>query len=36
MKSPNEALGLGILAICVNLVLMLVKIGVGVLGNSYA
>jgi cation diffusion facilitator family transporter len=36
MRSPNEALGLGILAICVNVVLMLVKIGVGLLGNSYA
>ncbi len=36
MKSPHEVLGLGILAICVNLVLMLVKIGAGVLGNSYA
>lgn len=36
MRSPNETLGLGILAICINLVLMLVKIGVGLLGNSYA
>jgi cation diffusion facilitator family transporter len=36
MQSPNETLGLGILAICINLVLMLVKIGVGLIGNSYA
>lgn len=36
MRSPNEALGLGILAICINIVLMLVKISVGLLGNSYA
>ena len=36
MRSPNEVLGLGILAICINVVLMLVKIGVGLLGNSYA
>lgn len=36
MRSTNEVLGLGILAICINVVLMLVKIGVGILGNSYA
>ena len=36
MRSTNEVLGLGILAICINVVLMLVKIGVGVIGNSYA
>ncbi len=33
---PDEILGTGILAICVNIVLMLVKIAVGLLGNSYA
>lgn len=36
MRSPAETLGLGILSICVNIVLMLVKIGVGLIGNSYA
>jgi len=36
VRSPNETLALGILAICVNIALMLVKIGVGVVGNSYA
>ena len=36
MRSPHDVLGLGILAICINVVLMLVKIGVGLLGNSYA
>ena len=36
MRSASEALRLGILAICINLALMLVKIGVGVIGNSYA
>jgi cation diffusion facilitator family transporter len=36
MRSASESLGLGILAICINLSLMLVKIGVGVIGNSYA
>ena len=36
MRSPNDILGLGILAICINAALMLVKIGVGLLGNSYA
>jgi cation diffusion facilitator family transporter len=36
LRSPNETLALGILAICVNIALMLVKIGVGVVGNSYA
>lgn len=36
MRPTNEVLGLGILAICINVVLMLVKIGVGILGNSYA
>jgi cation diffusion facilitator family transporter len=36
MRSPNDILGLGILAICINVALMLVKIGVGLLGNSYA
>lgn len=36
MQSPAETLGLGILSVCVNIVLMLVKIGVGLIGNSYA
>jgi len=36
MRAPNDVLGLGILAICINVVLMLVKIGVGIAGNSYA
>jgi hypothetical protein len=36
MRSASEALSLGILALCINLALMLVKIGVGVIGNSYA
>jgi cation diffusion facilitator family transporter len=36
MRSPTDILGLGILAICINVALMLVKIGVGLLGNSYA
>src|SRR4029077_15731724 len=36
LRSPNETLALGILAICVNIALMLVKITTGVLGNSYA
>jgi cation diffusion facilitator family transporter len=35
-RSPTDILGLGILAICINVALMLVKIGVGLLGNSYA
>jgi len=35
--SPTtEILGLGILAVCVNVVLMVVKIVTGILGNSYA
>jgi hypothetical protein len=36
MRSPSESLGLGILAICINASLMIIKIGVGVVGNSYA
>lgn len=36
MRSATETLALGILSICVNIVLMLVKIGVGLIGNSYA
>jgi len=36
MRSPSESLGLGILAICINVSLMIIKIGVGVVGNSYA
>ncbi|HEY5895393.1 MAG TPA: cation diffusion facilitator family transporter [Chthoniobacterales bacterium] len=35
-RSPNDLLSLGILSACINIVLMLVKIGVGLLGNSYA
>jgi cation diffusion facilitator family transporter len=36
MRSSTDVLGLGILAVCINVALMLVKIGVGWLGNSYA
>jgi len=36
MQSSSQILGLGILAICINITLMLVKIGVGLWGNSYA
>src|SRR3977135_2772993 len=36
MPSTSESLGLGILAICINVSLMIIKIGVGVVGNSYA
>jgi Cation efflux family len=36
VRSPLESLGLGILAICINLALMIIKIGVGLVGNSYA
>ena len=36
MRASGETLGLGILSVCVNIVLMLVKIGVGLIGNSYA
>jgi len=36
MRSASEALSLGILALCIKLALMLVKIGVGFIGNSYA
>lgn len=36
MRSAAETLALGILSVCVNIVLMLVKIGVGLVGNSYA
>jgi cation diffusion facilitator family transporter len=36
MRSPSETLALGILSFCANIVLMLVKIGVGLVGNSYA
>ena len=36
MKPAHEAVGLGILAIGINIVLMLVKIAAGLLGNSYA
>lgn len=36
MRSSGETLGLGILSVCVNIVLMSVKIGVGLIGNSYA
>ncbi len=36
MRTPNETLALGIFTLGVNVVLMLVKIGVGLVGNSYA
>jgi len=36
MRSPSESLRLGILAICINVALMIIKIAVGVVGNSYA
>ncbi|MDA0321666.1 MAG: cation diffusion facilitator family transporter [Verrucomicrobia bacterium] len=36
MIDTGKAVGLGILTVCVNIVLMLVKIAAGVLGNSYA
>lgn len=36
MRSPSEILALGIFSLGVNIVLMLVKIGVGLVGNSYA
>src|SRR4030081_3141816 len=36
MPSASESYGLGILAICINVSLMIIKIGVGVIGNSYA
>lgn len=36
MSSPTDVFRLGILAVCVNVALMLVKIGAGVVGNSYA
>jgi cation diffusion facilitator family transporter len=36
MSSASETLSLGILAICINVSLMIIKIGVGVVGNSYA
>lgn len=36
MQSPNQVLGLGILAICINIALMIIKIGAGLWGNSYA
>lgn len=35
-RAPNELMALGILAVCINVVLMLVKIAVGLMGNSYA
>ena len=36
MKSASETLNLGILAIAINVSLMIIKIGAGVHGNSYA
>lgn len=36
MRAPAETLALGILSVCVNFALMLVKIGTGIVGNSYA
>lgn len=36
MQSASETFSLGIWAICINVSLMIVKIGVGLVGNSYA
>jgi cation diffusion facilitator family transporter len=36
MNSTSDTLRLGVLAICINVSLMIIKIGVGVVGNSYA
>jgi cation diffusion facilitator family transporter len=36
MKSASDTFNLGILAIAINVSLMIIKIGAGVLGNSYA
>ena len=36
MSSPPDVMRLGLLAVCVNFVLMLVKIVTGLVGNSYA
>jgi cation diffusion facilitator family transporter len=36
MQSTSQTLSLGVLAICINVCLMIIKIGVGVVGNSYA
>lgn len=36
MRDANEIVGLGVLAVCANILLMLVKIGAGIAGNSYA
>jgi divalent metal cation (Fe/Co/Zn/Cd) transporter len=36
MKSASDALHLGIFAIAINVSLMIIKIGAGVLGNPYA
>lgn len=36
MLSAGNAIGLGILTVCINITLMLIKIGAGVIGNSYA
>jgi cation diffusion facilitator family transporter len=36
MQSASQTLSLGVLAICINVCLMIIKIGVGVVGNSYA
>jgi len=36
MPSPSKSLRLGILAICINVSVTIIKIGVGMVGNSYA
>lgn len=36
MTAPTKALGLGVLAVCVNIILMLIKLTAGVLGDSQA
>jgi len=36
MRSANDTLSLGILSICINISLMLIKIGIGIAGDSYA
>jgi cation diffusion facilitator family transporter len=36
MKSPSDLIGLGLLAAVINIALMLIKISVGIAGNSYA
>lgn len=35
-NAPHEVLGLGVLSVCINIILMLVKISAGLVGHSYA